>query len=490
MAHVQHEFLEGVRSAVSGFRNRHLTGSLSASNVSAATLRHDYECAILLSGVTPTAQDLDNLSEAVDLEVGEWLLDLPLELAREGMAVEAAHLQRVWATIFERANFLGDRAVVLAEAGMRTEALQQIRELDVDFADDLWVQIKIGDALRSLNENDLAEVRFRRVLAVATREYDQEGARERLIDILRIQGRTEEAQDLERHPSNVVVLCEHLRTEPFLTHDEIDAISGDREYFGPYLRKALEHRAAAGGIAEGPADLSDGHAIFLLAEFGDTDCVPVILKCLRMSGDDMRTLYGDSLTEHFWLPFAKLGHHHLEALWGFAIDAAADLYARHAVVAGVVAMHHFHPECRAETILFIRRLLTRVDVFPVDDLAGILCDCADSGLMELADDAQEFASHMDDGAVDYPMATADDVRKAFREGPQGEYLSGRAHDVYAINREWARWQESAGLGESGSDQDVEEAPPPSGPAPIPRKIGRNDLCPCGSGKKFKKCHGR
>jgi preprotein translocase subunit SecA len=22
------------------------------------------------------------------------------------------------------------------------------------------------------------------------------------------------------------------------------------------------------------------------------------------------------------------------------------------------------------------------------------------------------------------------------------------------------------------------------------KIGRNDLCPCGSGKKFKQCHGR
>ncbi|HFE66519.1 MAG TPA: hypothetical protein ENJ93_04570, partial [Chloroflexi bacterium] len=23
-----------------------------------------------------------------------------------------------------------------------------------------------------------------------------------------------------------------------------------------------------------------------------------------------------------------------------------------------------------------------------------------------------------------------------------------------------------------------------------KKIGRNDPCPCGSGKKYKKCHGR
>jgi len=32
--------------------------------------------------------------------------------------------------------------------------------------------------------------------------------------------------------------------------------------------------------------------------------------------------------------------------------------------------------------------------------------------------------------------------------------------------------------------------PPSGPAKAQPKVGRNDLCFCGSGKKFKKCHGR
>jgi preprotein translocase subunit SecA len=30
------------------------------------------------------------------------------------------------------------------------------------------------------------------------------------------------------------------------------------------------------------------------------------------------------------------------------------------------------------------------------------------------------------------------------------------------------------------------SPPPARAAP---RIGRNDLCPCGSGQKFKKCHG-
>jgi len=35
-----------------------------------------------------------------------------------------------------------------------------------------------------------------------------------------------------------------------------------------------------------------------------------------------------------------------------------------------------------------------------------------------------------------------------------------------------------------------EPPAPKSPVHVERKVGRNDPCPCGSGKKFKKCHGR
>jgi preprotein translocase subunit SecA len=40
-----------------------------------------------------------------------------------------------------------------------------------------------------------------------------------------------------------------------------------------------------------------------------------------------------------------------------------------------------------------------------------------------------------------------------------------------------------------------EAPPAAPPAPVPfvrrgQKIGRNDPCPCGSGRKYKQCHGK
>jgi uncharacterized protein YecA (UPF0149 family) len=35
----------------------------------------------------------------------------------------------------------------------------------------------------------------------------------------------------------------------------------------------------------------------------------------------------------------------------------------------------------------------------------------------------------------------------------------------------------------------EEAALSPGPEPPAAQVGRNDPCPCGSGKKYKKCHG-
>jgi uncharacterized protein YecA (UPF0149 family) len=58
--------------------------------------------------------------------------------------------------------------------------------------------------------------------------------------------------------------------------------------------------------------------------------------------------------------------------------------------------------------------------------------------------------------------------------------------------------------EFGSDEEEETPPPPPPSRPVPpppppqmpfgmssrwTNVGRNDPCPCGSGKKFKKCHG-
>jgi preprotein translocase subunit SecA len=51
---------------------------------------------------------------------------------------------------------------------------------------------------------------------------------------------------------------------------------------------------------------------------------------------------------------------------------------------------------------------------------------------------------------------------------------------------------SAGSGGQMMEQEEYHDPTPARQDPIRvgPKVGRNDLCPCGSGKKFKNCHGR
>jgi preprotein translocase subunit SecA len=55
-------------------------------------------------------------------------------------------------------------------------------------------------------------------------------------------------------------------------------------------------------------------------------------------------------------------------------------------------------------------------------------------------------------------------------------------------------EEAVGMGFSGTGQAQQpESQPLVGkrqPVRVDKKAGRNDPCPCGSGKKFKHCHGR
>ena len=62
-----------------------------------------------------------------------------------------------------------------------------------------------------------------------------------------------------------------------------------------------------------------------------------------------------------------------------------------------------------------------------------------------------------------------------------------AEPVTNVKYQHADYEEA--LAATAADGDVAIAPPP----PFTRageKVGRNDLCPCGSGKKYKHCHGR
>ncbi len=58
-------------------------------------------------------------------------------------------------------------------------------------------------------------------------------------------------------------------------------------------------------------------------------------------------------------------------------------------------------------------------------------------------------------------------------------------DVHNVQYQHADYDEALGGGEGG-----EPPAAPQQPVQVGQKIGRNDPCPCGSGKKYKQCHGK
>jgi len=147
----------------------------------------------------PRLDLLDQMTEHSTVDVGWWLGELPFALARFGMVDEAAELCARMSAVREVEYFLGDRAVILAEAGRREDALRQVEKNLARFPEDAWVRIKAGDVYRELGDAAAAEAAYRHTLAMTLADDPsdaRDGAVERLICILDETGRPDAADAL------------------------------------------------------------------------------------------------------------------------------------------------------------------------------------------------------------------------------------------------------------------------------------------------------
>jgi hypothetical protein len=147
----------------------------------------------------PRPDVIQRLSEGSGFNLGWWLGELPLTLARHGMAEEAIQMCRRLAPLFEGISLLGDLAVNLAEAGHGALAVKQVWENLARFPDDVWIRIKGGDVYKALGDLPAAEAMYRRAYGMTSLGYpreDREGAVERLLDLYEETGRETEHQIL------------------------------------------------------------------------------------------------------------------------------------------------------------------------------------------------------------------------------------------------------------------------------------------------------
>jgi len=84
-----------------------------------------------------------------------------------------------------------------------------------------------------------------------------------------------------------------------------------------------------------------------------------------------------------------------------------------------------------------------------------------------------------------PVAASEQIRR-----PQAPMVTRKEDTVGMGVASAAQQAGNAATGYTGPMQDGLEANRKQKPIKVEKKVGRNDPCPCGSGKKYKQCHGK
>jgi len=228
------------------------------------------------------------------------------------------------------------------------------------------------------------------------------------------------------------------------------------------------------------------YAAYFLSKWREKRAYPLFIRWFSLPGEAALELGGDTLTQH--------GGRFLASVWGGSLDPIKELILNpdaHPAGRGqgltalaVLTLWNEVPRGDAEAYLLwlAREALPRRTAAIWSDLAAICVSAEFRGAFP------ELRRAIQEGIIPTASLSLEELEKAEQAPP--EFFSGpfaRAvppvTDVIEETRWWAGFQQSRAA-------QTQARPGLAQPYLAAEKPGRNDLCPCGSGKKFKKCCGR
>lgn len=225
------------------------------------------------------------------------------------------------------------------------------------------------------------------------------------------------------------------------------------------------------------------HATFLLGAIGGKEAVVPVLTALRWAD----AYDCDWVLEAIPSICGRLGLDALELLSMMAKDLTSGWYVRCIAMEGMAAIAHRHPEAAERVLEEIGGFLNDPDEdrYIRASAGHILLDFRmDAWRDTLMTFAQMEEARQKEGPFDTPDFVQKDVEEAF---------NSPGKELYFYTRDWMNFyepEEIARRQKRWKEEDRKKTREGNTSASVVRegpKIGRNDPCPCGSGKKYKKC---
>lgn len=287
-----------------------------------------------------------------------------------------------------------------------------------------------------------------------------------------------------------------------LPRDALDAATAQRAEMTPLFLAEIDSWLAAGPGA--PTEPSPLFLIFhLLGSWGETAAYRPLARLLRCPAARLGALLDDALTETAHRVMASVFDGDPEPLHDIILDPRADEYVRARMCNTLAMLVHWGDLDRAGTARFLQAafgaLQPRAECFVWDGWQDAI---AMLGLSEMKAQVRtayqrgfigekwsDFGEFENDLA--YWLARPAGVLEAPGElyTPFGDVVSEMEGWEFARNPDPD--DDGLSFAELGALFQLDSTPAPPAPFADPyRGVGRNDPCPCGSTKKFKKCCGR
>jgi uncharacterized protein YecA (UPF0149 family) len=279
----------------------------------------------------------------------------------------------------------------------------------------------------------------------------------------------------------------------------VEAAITKRDEITPELLAILERDAEnIEVLAEQDDYMGHIYAMYLLAQFREPRAYPLIYKFFSVPGEISLDVTGDLVTEHLAPILASVSCGDISLITQLAENRAANEYVRSAALSSLLALVNSGERTREDVVDYYRGFLqlkaSNEDPYV---LANLVCCLTDLYPEEAY---AEIKQAFNDNLIDESVLDLNFVDQVLAEGKEQTLakLKNREQlitDTIAEMEGWYCFQEQESkqktpVKKTSKTMNMAKSSSLGRPYVRPeKKVGRNEPCPCGSGKKYKKCCG-
>ena len=281
---------------------------------------------------------------------------------------------------------------------------------------------------------------------------------------------------------------------PFPVHLVAECVAR-REEITPLLLQILER------LADDPAAwpnyedrMAHIYALYMLALFREKRAYPLMVRIFLVPGEDILELTGDAVLNNGTQMLASVFDGDLSGIKALIENEQANPYMRSIAMEALVKLVAAGRLARSEVVEYFLGLFRTMERTPGYQWDSLAMACTDLWPREFMD---ELELAFDEGLVDDSSLEWGDITGAMAQGlaaclqgalRRGAFITDLAQDMgwmQAFSTDHRR--EAANTPRSPDSES--QVLPGTATRKAASKVGRNDPCPCGSGKKLKECCG-